>query len=470
MTITVSVAGRLAVALGLLPAVLACHAPEPRGPLSDGGAFQQAVDHYLAPYVESGNFSGAVLVVRDGHTVLERGYGWADARRRVPNTPETRFQIASLSKSFTAAAILRLRDRGALELDDPLARFVRDFPRASDITLHQLLVHMSGIGRYVFEPDYGERSRRAHTAADLVAWAAELPVVGAPGARVAYSNANYAILARVIEIASGLDYDEFLQREILGPLDLIATGHATAGPPPVAGLALGHVLAGAADLAPSRPYDYTVMTGAGSLFSTVGDLHRWFRALRSGAVLASESTRLAFTDHVDGRGYGWMLETRHDRPVIAMSGWDGVGFSTRFVHVSDERLTVIVLCNLNVSALPEEVARNIVAIVLGEEPEPLDLEPGGWPTRVREIAGTYRFGPDFYVPNATMELSASEGQLIVLNEGAPVGALLATSDGGFIHRQQWFRVTFDRETDGAVTAMRYGGFEATRDTGGVAVR
>ena len=144
---------------------------------------------------------------------------------------------------------------------------------------------------------------------------------------MAYSNANYAILARVVEITSGLDYGEFLQTAILTPLALDSTGHRGPGAPPVDRLASGFSLVGTTDLAPSRYLDYTVFTGSGSIFSTTADLERWYRLLHTDALLQPESRALMFSEHVDGRGYGWTLETWYGRAVVAMAGWDGVGFS-----------------------------------------------------------------------------------------------------------------------------------------------
>lgn len=422
-----------------------------------------AIERYLAPYVNSLNFSGTVLVTRGGDTLVQRGWGFANIDARIPAGPDTRYMIGSISKSFTAAAILMLVDRGSLQLDDPVSRYIPDFPRGGAITIHQLLVHSSGLGRFVLQPDYRDRGTRPHTAADLVKWAATIDPVGEPGARVAYSNANYAVLARVIEVASGLDYGEFLRTQIMGPLGLRATAHRGPNAAPIPDLASGYSLDGVADLVPSSAYDYSVMTGAGSLVSTTGDLARWLRLLREGALLSSESTQRMFTEQLAGRGYGWTLETWLGRPVIAMAGWDGVGFSSQLVHFPGEQLTIVVLCNLNVSTLPTEIARNVSAIALGDTPEPLNLRTDRLPDATA-FAGTYRFGPDFYVPGTTLTIRAVDGRLMVEDpDGGAAGALLATTDGGFIHRQQWIRLSFTRAADDTGMLMRYGPFEARRE-------
>ena len=347
-------------AVGLALTALSCGAPdEPAAPTvapASEAALVAAVRSFVAPYVESRSFSGVVLIARGDTVHAHEGFGLANDEQDAPVTVDTKFQIASLSKSFTAAAILRLRERGDVSLDDRLSRFLPDFPRGDEITIHQLLVHTSGLARYVFQPDYAERSRQPHTADDLARWIANVPLALEPGERSAYSNANYAVLARVIEIVSGQSYGGFLDEHLIGLAGLPSTGHRGDAAVPVPALASGYVPVGLRDVEPSRPYDYSSTTGAGSLYSTASDLLQWYRSLVGGGVLQAESLELMFRPHVDARGYGWILDARLARPAVSLSGWDGVGFLAEFVHFEEEDLTVIVLCNLSISTVPTELA------------------------------------------------------------------------------------------------------------------
>ncbi len=424
-----------------------------------------AIDAYLQPYVESHNFSGTVLLARGGNILVNKGYGMAVYKDSVPNTAETKFQIASVSKSFTAAAILLLLERGQLQLEDSVSRFVPGFPKGSEITIQHLLTHTSGLPRYVFFSDYREKSQQPHTTADLVEWFQVKPLSFSPGERYGYSNSNYVMLAHIIEKVSGLSYGGFLKTNILDPLDLKDTGHRGKAHAIIDNLASGHVLVGLIELESSRSFDYSTDTGAGSLYSTVQDLFKWFRA-RQGAQLLKPATRDRMLEEVETPlGFGWHPEKRLDRDALVMRGWDGVGFAAQFVHYLTEDLTVVVLTNFSVSSITAEIADNLAAIGFGENYEPLQLLAKSKIDApvLQDITGLYRFGSDFYVPGGTIRLIESDGRILI--PGAQGGALLPVSGNTFIHRQHWFRITFERGTDGKVTGMRYGEFEAKKDTG-----
>jgi hypothetical protein len=149
-----------------------------------------------------------------------------------------------------------------------------------------------------------------------------------------------------------------------------------------------------------------------------------------------------------------------------MRGWDGVGFSAHFIHYPAEDVTVIVLCNLNMSSIASEIAENVSAIAFGESRQTIEVLPKPPVDRqvLLDMEGRYRFGPDFYVPNTILRIAASDGQLVVpANEFGPEGSLLAVSDRLFIHRQQWITVQFNYSTAGTVTGITYGNFQARKE-------
>jgi CubicO group peptidase (beta-lactamase class C family) len=429
-----------------------------------GRATDAAIDAFLAPYVEGANFSGSILVVSGDDVLVDAGYGAADVEHGVANTPRTRFQIASISKTFTTAAVLLLRQRGELRLEDPISSFIPDFPNGDAITVHHLLGHTSGLPRYVFQPDYRERIRNHHSAMDLVEWVSELDPAAAPGQRFGYSNANYSVLAAIIERVSGQEYGEFLETEILGPLGLEDTGHASSSLEIVPNLASGYDPVGRSDLVNAYDLDYTALTGAGSLYSTTHDLLRWYHSLRHGNYLNDESKSLMFGSEDGDPGYHWQPTELDGRRAVTAQGWDGAGFAAKLIHLVDHDLTVIVLTNLNISGMPSEVAANLAAIALGEDRDTLELmtRPAD-PSATRRLAGLYRFGDDFYVPNSTIEFAETDGELSVT--GLQPGALLRISASEFIHRQHWVRVRFEYGDDGRVTSITYGEFKAVREPG-----
>src|SRR3970040_1295413 len=153
------------------------------------------VDFYVQPYLEGNNFSGAVFIARKGKVLVSKGYGMANYELGAPNTPRTKFHIASVSKPFTAAAIMILQERGLLSTDDPLTKFIPDYPNGDKITLHHLLTHTSGIPNVNDFPDYDRDSKFPHTTGNLVEMFKHQPLEFQPGERYRYSNSNYNLLA-----------------------------------------------------------------------------------------------------------------------------------------------------------------------------------------------------------------------------------------------------------------------------------
>ena len=177
------------------------------------------IDAYFAPLVRSNEFAGAVLIARGDRVLFEKGYGMANAELAVPNSPTTMFRIASITKTFTAAAIVMLAERGALRYSDSLSTYLPDFPNGNRITIRHLLLHSSGVAN----PNYGEIATTRLSLNQLIGQFKNKPLLFEPGTRGQYSNAGYILLAAVIERASGMSYAEFIRRNISAPLGLRST-------------------------------------------------------------------------------------------------------------------------------------------------------------------------------------------------------------------------------------------------------
>src|SRR5258708_4790820 len=199
----------------------------------------QLIDARVKEYVDAELFSGVVLVSNRDGIVYEKAFGLADRAFGVPNTLDTRFHIASVSKPITAAAILLLVERGKLALDDHVSKFVPDFPNGDRITVEELLTHYSGLADASGTNEYNDWSRFPQTPASLVEKLARLPMQSEPGTRYSYSNSNYHLLALIVEKTSGLPYGEFLERNIFKPLGMTNTAHHGNDQAIVAGLATG---------------------------------------------------------------------------------------------------------------------------------------------------------------------------------------------------------------------------------------
>ncbi|MGM9919925.1 MAG: serine hydrolase domain-containing protein, partial [Bhargavaea sp.] len=175
----------------------------------------ELIRNYVDSLDANGYFNGAIAVRHQGKTVFCKGYGMADHGFGVPNTSNTRFKIGSLSKAFTAMAILQLEEKGVLRREDPISRFFSDFPAGDKITIHHLLSHMSGVADFASHPDYWTRMMRLPaTMQTLMEAIKELPPEFGPGSQAGYSNSGYTILAAIIEKVTGLSYGDYMQEQV----------------------------------------------------------------------------------------------------------------------------------------------------------------------------------------------------------------------------------------------------------------
>jgi CubicO group peptidase (beta-lactamase class C family) len=295
-----------------IPGPGATSSPDPAGGPGQAAA---AAKRYLGGLVARHQFSGAVLIAWHGRVLLRAGFGVADQARHEPNTPSTRFRIASLTKQFTAMAVLQLQDEGRLNVADRLCRFLSRCPAAwQPITLAELLANTSGVPDYTTLPGYGRLSRQHTTPAQLAALVAGRPLLFRPGTRWSYSNTGYVLLGMTIARVSGLSYPTFLARHVFAPLGLRNTGYDSSHPSPPAH-AIGYVSNGQ----PAPYLDMSVPYAAGALYSTVADLSRWDDALLTGRpqLLRPATLHQMFRPRVavvpgqaaeGSYGYGWFID------------------------------------------------------------------------------------------------------------------------------------------------------------------
>lgn len=353
------------------------------------------VDSLVRAEMELRPVPGAtVAVIRGSDTLAFRGWGRADVEHGVAAGPRTVYQIASITKQFTAAAVLRLADRGVLSLDDPLERWVPDFSTGGrTVRLRHLLNHTSGIPDYYGFPGWQE-IRRVRMDHDRAREAMRGLVTGEPfdfepGAGYAYSNAGYDLLGDVVEAASGRRYHDYLRTELLEPLGL---GHVTGCPRAeiVPHRARGYDHRNGdhegGEIINAERLDQDVLFASGSLCATAGDLVRWNRALHEERSLLSDSLYRRMTtpegaaaDH--GYAFGLGAGERDGHPFLGHNG-SVPGFSSQVRYYPEERLHVVVLMNAPaaVATLAEEIER----AVLGLPSIEVAHRPPGWQTRPLE--------------------------------------------------------------------------------------
>jgi CubicO group peptidase (beta-lactamase class C family) len=324
---------------------------------------------YVKAQQEVNKFSGAVLVAKEGKVLFRQGCGLANQDFDLPNTPDTKFRLGSITKQFTAAAILLLEQEGKLKLEDPISKHLPELPAAwKDVTIHHLLTHTGGIPEHTNLPGFTEKAKKAMSPTQLIALIKDKPLDYTPGEKFRYCNTGYVLLGMIIENASGKKYEEFLPTRIFTPLGMKNTGYDHQNRI-IKNRAVGYNYV----LGQYRQADYLDMSipfAAGGLYSTVNDLLLWDQSLYSEKLLAKESLQRMFTAP-EKRTYalGWGVAQRHNRPCHSHGG--GIhGFVTAISRYPNEKLFVVVLSNnQSASATVRALDRDLAAIVLGEKYE-----------------------------------------------------------------------------------------------------
>lgn len=317
--------------------------------LAPGGARADALDEFVQAQLQKQHVPGLALeVVQNGKVVKEKGYGLADVERNVPVTTDTVFETGSVTKQFTATAIMMLVDGGKIGLDDKINRYREGLPEAwRAVTIRQLLSHTSGIPDYEEIMGYGSY-RNLMTAPQVIALAAGKPMDFAPGTQWHYSNTGYFLLTLVLEKITQQPYSQFVQERILKPLGMT---HTRSSEPRdiIAGRAAGYAYENGR-LENRDPIQPTATGGAAMLVSTLGDMAKWGAELLAPTLLREKDYALLWgnTPLADGTpsgyGFGWFVSPKHGHRALEHSGGTA-GFTCEFLCLPDDRLVVIVLTN-----------------------------------------------------------------------------------------------------------------------------
>jgi CubicO group peptidase (beta-lactamase class C family) len=349
------------------PAALLALTSLSTAPMLHAQLSERAIDSLMARYAQPGGPGASLLVVRDGRTVLARGYGLADVERRVPVTPETNFRLASLSKQFTATAIMLLVADGKLRYDDSISTLVAGLPAfARGVTVRHLLNHTSGLSAYEdFVPD--SQTAQVHDAdiPALISHANGLKF--APGTHYAYSNTGYVLLALVVEHVTGKPFADVLRERIFAPLGMTNT-MAREERTVVPHRAYGYTLR-PAGVRLTDQSNTSATLGDGGIYSNILDLAKWDRALTEHTLVGADAQRLAWTPPtlpdtaVTEYGFGWFIGKAHGTTRQWHHG-ESRGFTNFILRYPDRRLTVVILTNRTGGA-PWDTADQVASLVEG---------------------------------------------------------------------------------------------------------
>jgi CubicO group peptidase (beta-lactamase class C family) len=344
--------------------------PHPPVPIDDATNFRGRINEFLTAARTKAGFSGAVLVARGGKPVYEGAFGFSHLESKVPNTLDTPFRIASLSKQFTAAAIFRLEAQGKLKIDDPVHKYLDEFAKAPyrDITIHHLLTHTSGLPRiamgFVGPVRWYNMSKGATPVDDYVRLAVKQRLEFEPGAEYEYSNFGFRVLAALIGRVTGREYADYMEQEVFQPLGMKNSGVARITRPPSEARIAEGLTFRRLDRTGEPLYangeggrNYGAGYGSGGIYTTANDLLRWDRALAGDDFLSASQKKRLFQPIHDYYACGWIVKKSGlDGRLYQMHGGGNEGFFSRMMRVPEDDLVIIALGNVDgTDALDEAI-------------------------------------------------------------------------------------------------------------------
>ncbi len=329
----------------------------------------KSLDTFLEQQTVQKNFSGTVLIAHKDNILLKKAYGYANYELSVPNTNAIRFRIGSITKQFTAVAIMQLQEKGLLNVNEPLAKYIPNFPNGSNITLHHLLTHTSGIFNISTLPDIIERAKQSVTLVQEVDFIRGQKAEFNPGDRYSYNNSGYILLTYIIEKVSGKSYGNYLQENIFNPLGMLDSG-IDSPIPIIKNRASGYSKDQTGLI--NAPYtDMAWTAGAGQIYSTIEDMYRWHRALQKGTILTRESILLMQKAHTCDKDrqnecYGYGFYHVPDTKFGVLLGHRGgtLGFKSAYYYYPKHDLTIIILSNFMFAPLKEIILEGIANIAV----------------------------------------------------------------------------------------------------------
>ncbi|MEL6555704.1 MAG: serine hydrolase [Cyanobacteria bacterium J06621_11] len=446
------------------------------------------IDAYLDAYAQTGRFSGTVFINQTDHAPIIRSYHFANQEHQVANTPITRFRIGSVTKQFTAVAILQLQEAGLLDLQAPITTYLPDYPEGNQLTIHQLLTHTAGIPEYldpVAFPDLIEWIGQPTTVNQLVDRFKDLPLEFRPGEKFKYSNSGYVLLTQIIEVVSNQPYVDYLQANIFDPLKMNNTGYEVPQTV-IPHLAQGYLFIGNDTYLQAVPLDMSIPQGAGGLYSTAADLTQWTQWLHDEnadpTVLSSAGrTKLmspviqmtsdpAISEELASEeltpedptsenapakespeifyGYGIVIDHHFEQQRVQHNG--GInGFASALAHYPQSAMTITVLSNLE-TAPSGRIAEDLAAIAfdqpydLPKQREPIDLDPAIY----EKYVGNYQLLPEMQVA-----IRVQDGELTAQATGQSAFVLYPTSETEFFAQVADITMTFSLTESGTAEGL-----------------
>ena len=408
---------------------------------------EQKIDELLAAYTKENKLNGVVLVAQKGKVIYQKGFGYRNAEEKISNDVNSIFQIGSITKQITSAVIMQLQQEGKLSVHDKLSKYFSGFTNGDKITIENLLTHTSGIYNYTNDSVIMKNDVTKHYSQEqMLALFRSYPPDFEPGTKWNYSNTAYSILGYIIEKVENKPYEKVVRERIFQPLNMTNSGfdftnlsspYKTKGyfslnPKPV----------------PAPIVDSTIAFSAGAVYTTVGDLYKWDRAIYTNKILKPESWKAVFTPYKNNYGYGWTIDTMYGKQFTAHSG--GIhGYSSHIIRFPQDEVVVIAFDNSSSNVLAA-ITQSVAAILFNQPykvPGP-KKEIKVDTTILKQYAGEYEIMPGF-----TIAISFKDGGLKAQPTGQGMFDLFAEKENLFFLKVVDAEVEFVKDTKGIVTEM-----------------
>jgi len=398
----------------------------------------------------STKFSGVVLMTKENEILISNSFGFSNYEQQIENTLDTIFPIGSITKSFTATAIMDLVEQEKISINDNISLYLDGFDDAKGVLIHHLLTHTSGL------PREGKVSfSKGIELQENVSYICDLELLFSPGNDFSYSNAGYILLAAIIEEVSDLSYNEYIKQNIFNSLDM-ATSIGGADATYMDNQAIGYSIING-NIIKEDIYDLSIVIGSGNIYSTVNDLDKYIDSYKNEKILNSASIKDMLFPHwgdkKNGYGYGWELFTDNDYEVFAHGGTIGrSGYNSYISNYPSIDLSLIILSNTSSNTALNIIKDSLIAMYFGEDvvvPKKVNNSLIN-DEELRELAGTYYFNDNYAV-----DVSYKDSCLYITADDNKLYKLLPVLENTFQYEgKEWIEASFNINKDKVVLTVK----------------
>jgi len=402
---------------------------------------QKKADEYINAHIQMNQFSGAILIAKNNQIIVNKGYGYSNYGFKIKNNPETKFRIGSLTKGFTAVAILQLEEKSLLSVNDKLQKYISDYPRGDEITIKHLLTHTSGIPNHTEFPDFDkERRVYEYCILETIETFKNKALEFNPGEKFNYSNSNYILLGLIIEQVSQKSYKEYVKHNIFKPLNMKNSGFENPEKI-IKNFAQGYCFKNN-EIEKAKFRDMSNAHASGALYSTVEDLYIWDRALYSEELISNESKEKMFTEFKANYGFGWGIVDVFDHKMIAHSG-EIDGFTSNISRFINDDISIIILSNFEQTPI-NRVNIDLISIVFDKKYTiPKIIKSIKLSNNIlQSFVGEYELQPGFI-----FSISFNDDKLFCQATGQPKLELTPISESEFMVKEANAKISFEKNTN-----------------------